>query len=177
MDTALWLCPSPSTATLKWLSSLPILMQESFWWWQCSDRYIISLFPHLHTPFSPSLIILAASVDVKHHVYLLSFLGSPHSHISGHQFQLSVEPPLPSLPPLLLSLLLSTQEEKQRWPKGFVLTWGTRRIPNSKHWFTTSFWRKVPESHARSVDVPMSPEERSCLEGSVVNQEALTEVT
>ena len=26
------------------------LMQESFWWWQCSDRYIISLFPHLHTP-------------------------------------------------------------------------------------------------------------------------------
>ena len=23
---------------LKWLSSLPILMQESFWWWQCSDR-------------------------------------------------------------------------------------------------------------------------------------------
>ena len=31
--------------TLKWLSSLPISMQESFWWWQCSDRYIISLFP------------------------------------------------------------------------------------------------------------------------------------
>ena len=29
-------------------------MQESFWWWQCSDRYIISLFPHLHTP-SPLL--------------------------------------------------------------------------------------------------------------------------
>ena len=39
--------------TLKWLSSLPILMQESFWWWQCSDRYIISLFPHLHTPHPP----------------------------------------------------------------------------------------------------------------------------
>ena len=36
---------------LKWLSSLPILMQESFWWGQCSDRYMISLFPHLHTPF------------------------------------------------------------------------------------------------------------------------------
>ena len=31
--------------TLKWLSSLPILMQESFWWWQCSDRYITYLFP------------------------------------------------------------------------------------------------------------------------------------
>ena len=60
--------------TLKWLSSLPILMQESFWWWQCSDRYIISLSPHLHTPFppfSPSLISLLVSVDVKHHIYLL----------------------------------------------------------------------------------------------------------
>ena len=36
-------------------------MQKSFWWWQCSDRYIISLSPHLHTscsPFSPSLISL-----------------------------------------------------------------------------------------------------------------------
>ena len=25
-------------------------LNESFWWWQCSDRYIISLFPHLHSP-------------------------------------------------------------------------------------------------------------------------------
>ena len=35
--------------------------------------YIISLFPHLHTPFptfSPSLISLMVSVDVKHHVHL-----------------------------------------------------------------------------------------------------------
>ena len=32
---------------LKWLSSLPILMQESFWWWHCRNRYIISLFAHL----------------------------------------------------------------------------------------------------------------------------------
>ena len=37
--------------TLKWFSSLPILTQESFWWWQCSDRYIIYLSPHLRTPF------------------------------------------------------------------------------------------------------------------------------
>ena len=44
--------------TLKWLSSLPILMQESFWWWQCSDRYIIS--PFLPSPF---LISLVVSVD------------------------------------------------------------------------------------------------------------------
>ena len=55
---------------LKCLSLLPILMHKSFWWWQCSDRYIISLSPHLHTPISPSLISLMVSVDVKHHVYL-----------------------------------------------------------------------------------------------------------
>ena len=56
---------------LKWLSSLPILMKESFWWWQCSDGYTLSLFPH-HippTPFSPSLISHLASVDVKQLVY------------------------------------------------------------------------------------------------------------
>ena len=42
-----------------------------------SDRYIISLSPHLHTPFSPfspSLISLVVSVDVKHRVYLLASL-------------------------------------------------------------------------------------------------------
>ena len=49
VDTVLWHCPSLRTETLKWLSSLPILMQESFWWWQCSDRYTISLSPLLHT--------------------------------------------------------------------------------------------------------------------------------
>ena len=38
-------------------------MQESFWWWQCSDWYIISLFPHLR----PSPINLMVSVHVKHH--------------------------------------------------------------------------------------------------------------
>ena len=39
--------------TLKWLSSLPILMQESYWRWRCSHRYIISLSPHPHNPFPP----------------------------------------------------------------------------------------------------------------------------
>ena len=70
--------------TLKWLSSLPILMQESFWWWQCSDRYIISLSPHLRTPLpphrtpipipisSPSVISFMVSIDVKHRAYLLT---------------------------------------------------------------------------------------------------------
>ena len=43
----------------------------------CSDRYMLSLFPPLYTPvppFSPSLISLMVSVDVKHHVYLLTCL-------------------------------------------------------------------------------------------------------
>ena len=70
VDTVLWLCPSLPSETLKWLSSLPILMQKSFWWWQCSDRYLISLSPP--PPFSPSLISRTVSVDVKHHFYLLS---------------------------------------------------------------------------------------------------------
>ena len=57
--------------TLKWLPSLPTLMQKSFWWCQCSDRCIIPppLPPPL--PFSPSLISLMDSVGVKYHVYLL----------------------------------------------------------------------------------------------------------
>ena len=53
---------------LNWLSSLPTLMKKSFWWW------LISLFPYLHTPspFSRSLISLVVSVDVKHHVHILT---------------------------------------------------------------------------------------------------------
>ena len=45
--------------TLKWLSSLSTLMQESFWWWQCCDWYIISspppyaLAPLLPVPNNP----------------------------------------------------------------------------------------------------------------------------
>ena len=56
--------------------------------------YIISLFPHLHTPrspplptpFSPSLISLMVSVDVKHHVLFLtsdSLLRYTVSHVVG----------------------------------------------------------------------------------------------
>ena len=52
--------------TLKWLSSLPVSVQESFWWWQCSNRYITSLFHHLRS----SLIILLVSLDIKHPIYL-----------------------------------------------------------------------------------------------------------
>ena len=42
-------------------------MQKSFQWWQSSDRHIKSPFPP-----SPSLRSLMVSVDVKHHVYLLT---------------------------------------------------------------------------------------------------------
>ena len=90
VDTVLWLCPSLPTETLKWLSSLPIFMQESFWWWQCSDRYILSVSPHIHTPFPPSLIRHMVSVDDKHLVYLLTH---PYS--------------LPPLDPSLISLIVS----------------------------------------------------------------------
>ena len=50
VHTALSRCPPPPphthtlNETFKWLSSLPMLLQESFWWWQCSDRYMI--FPY-----------------------------------------------------------------------------------------------------------------------------------
>ena len=40
------------------------------------DRYTISLFPLLHTPSIPLLPVSnkpMVSVDVKHHVYLLTF--------------------------------------------------------------------------------------------------------
>ena len=45
-------------------------MQKSFWWWQCSGRYIISLSPYLHTPsFSPSLWFLWTSSTIFTYVY------------------------------------------------------------------------------------------------------------
>ena len=84
MDTVLWL----PTETLKWLSSLPILMQESFWWWQCSDRYIYDLPlpppPYPLPLFSPSLISLMVSVDVKHSVYLLTYFYLSQLVGKGH---------------------------------------------------------------------------------------------
>ena len=72
--------PLTVNETLTWISSLLILMQESFWLWHCSDRSPSSTTtihpfpphpPHPHPPSSPSLISLIVSVDVKHHVYLL----------------------------------------------------------------------------------------------------------
>ena len=106
--------------TLKLVSSLPTLMQESIWWWQCSDRYIISLFPHLHTPscpFSPSLISLMVSVDLEHHVYLL---------------QLHNPPPPP--PPSLISLMVSVDLEHHVYSLYFV---------NGSFFFLRSFFSVV----------------------------------
>ena len=73
--------------TLKWFELLPILMQESFWWWQCSDRYIISLFPLLQTLFPPFPVPkkpyeVMFFVDVKHHVFLLTYFNH---HWRQHQ--------------------------------------------------------------------------------------------
>ena len=64
--------PLTINETLKWLSSLPILMQESFRWWQCSDRYNYNLplpAPPYRPPpppptFSPTLISLMVSEDI-----------------------------------------------------------------------------------------------------------------
>ena len=69
--------------TLKWLSLLPTLMQESFWWRQCSDRYIISLYLH---PFLPiSLLSHMVSVDITHHInYLYTYIHT-HTHIGKHK--------------------------------------------------------------------------------------------
>ena len=87
--------------TLKWLSSLPILMQESFWWLQCRDKYIISLYPPPlpppPPPFSSSLISLMVSVDVKHHVYLLSPLFFRARDVGSSGVIVILPPPPPHL--------------------------------------------------------------------------------
>ena len=50
MDTVLWLCLSINEK-LKRLSSLPILMQASFWWWRCSVGY------HIPHPQPPGILV------------------------------------------------------------------------------------------------------------------------
>ena len=67
-------------------------MQESFWWWQCSNRYKIYNLPLPPPPYplpplptySSSLVLLVSfmvSVDIKHHVYLAA---SGHRKITKH---------------------------------------------------------------------------------------------
>ena len=76
VDTLVTVSPT-IIETLKWLSSLLIVVQESSWWWQCSDRYNYNLpLPPPTYPlplFSPSLISLVVSVNVKHHVHSSAF--------------------------------------------------------------------------------------------------------
>ena len=38
-------CVFTVNETIKWLTPTPILIQRSFWWWQCSFRYSIRLSP------------------------------------------------------------------------------------------------------------------------------------
>ena len=62
----LWTLSLTISETSKWLSSLPVLMQGSSWWWQCSDRYWLKS-PSSPTSICPSLISLMVSVGVKYH--------------------------------------------------------------------------------------------------------------
>ena len=57
MDTVLWLCPSQINETLKWISSLPIFMQESFWWWQCSSS---SIYIYIYMGSSSVLVLIGS---------------------------------------------------------------------------------------------------------------------
>ena len=74
---------------------------------QCSNRYIISITPpppppNINTPFppfSPSLISLMVSVEVKHHVYLLIPMQlSGLSDLQQRRFMPPAHCPLPLLP-------------------------------------------------------------------------------
>ena len=62
--------------TLKWLSLLPILYRSHS---GGDSVYIVYIFFPLTPPFTPSLISLMVSVDVKLHVYCYC---SPHPLVS-----------------------------------------------------------------------------------------------
>ena len=68
----LWKKERPKHAPITTVKYISFLSDWESTFWHCTIYiYIISLFPHLHTPFSPSLISLMVSVDVKHHVYYI----------------------------------------------------------------------------------------------------------
>ena len=97
--------------TLKWLSSLPILISAGH---SGGDSVAIGIYspsspsspPSPLPPLSPSLISLMVSVDVKHHVYLLTYLLNSVTDLAAVTslgavvFFFSFSPPLsePSLP-------------------------------------------------------------------------------
>ena len=117
------------------------LMQESFWWWQCSDRYIISLFPHLHTPFlpfSPSLISLMVSVDVSENT-MFTYLLSDWERPRRRNYWLSQLPTVGAADKTVRSgyiicashvcPVIRAQVRKSRWPSrpGSPVQYGMRR--------------------------------------------------
>ena len=75
--------PGTDTVFFLWQDNIPPTQPfpVSLWWWGGGggEGYINETetiwkhfhFPHLHNPFSLSLISLMVSVDIKHHVYYL----------------------------------------------------------------------------------------------------------
>ena len=126
--------------TLKRLSSLPILMQESFWWWQCSDRYIISLSPtSISLPFSPSLISLVVSVDVKHHVYTYLFGGTEMIFCGVKQKR-------------LLRLWVTQNPAGNRsWNWRGVVLWHEASSIHCMHRHLTAFWARYTDLNWRRL--------------------------
>ena len=122
-------------------------MQELFWLWQCSDRYIISLFPHLHTssPFSPSLISLMVFVDVKHNVYLIPALS---------EFRSCVKVGVDALgSPFLISLLVSV-DVKQHWNEANSRTTLSNFSVNTFH---NANWRILKDTEEKRSPVRSVP--------------------
>ena len=87
--------------TLKWLSSLPILSHSGG-----DSVAIIFFFPHLHAPFSSSIIRLMVSVDVKHHVHLPTSFQQRYLHIT-----ITPSPHPPPLSPSIIRLMVSVDVE------------------------------------------------------------------
>ena len=80
--------PPPVNETLKWLLSLPILMQKSLWCWQCSIRYRYSHPPpppptptHTHTYFRVVYTRLRDRSSFLPLYYRRSFLDSDYTYI------------------------------------------------------------------------------------------------
>ena len=93
-----WLCPSQLMKTSKWLSLLPIVMQESVWRWQRSVRYSLPLSPP--TPPHPLLVFPSPPEPLWRQIGVKRVQPTnqtkPNSHISfiviSFQLQNEVKP-------------------------------------------------------------------------------------